>query len=49
MSSFIGSYSKCHYCHINKPSGITMHSLKGKLNNYEIKQMCDKEHLKDAR
>lgn len=34
---------------MNQPSGVTVDSFKGKLNNYEIKQMCDKEHLKDAR
>lgn len=34
---------------MNQLPGATVGSFKGKLHNYEIKQMCDKEHLKDAR
>lgn len=29
-------------------TSATVGSFKGKLRNYEIKQMWDKEHLKDA-
>ena len=33
---------------MNQPSGVRVDTFKSKLNNYEIKQMCGKEHLEDA-